>query len=142
MTTTVKEIREWLLQAKKEGATHMIVVCDTFDHDDYPVNVSRDEDVRKVHQKYDGVNMQRVMEVYNLRMDIEGQLGKRVMNFDCPHKNTGRGKDAPRRYGSWQTEVCKDCGDFRTHDHDTDKSHKSEWKPAEQYETAVAVEEE
>ena len=80
--TTQAEIRSWLLAAKKEGATHMLVVCDTFDHDDYPVSVKPGQNVREVFTKYSNESMQRVMEVYNLSLDIEAQLNEhRARNF-------------------------------------------------------------
>lgn len=67
-------IREWLEAGIEQKATHCIIVCDTFDHEDYPVYVSADQDARKVKDGLDGNNMQRVMEVYNLSQDIEPQL--------------------------------------------------------------------
>lgn len=39
MTTTKKIIAEWIESGLEKKATHMIVVCDTFDHTDYPVYV-------------------------------------------------------------------------------------------------------
>lgn len=54
----------------------MIVVCDTFDHEDYPVYVSEDEDVHEKAAEYDECDMQKIMEVYNLSMDIEEQLSQ------------------------------------------------------------------
>ena len=81
--TTREEIRNWLERGKKEKATHMLVVCDTFDYDDYPVYVSKREDVRKVYMERDGKNMQRVMEVYSYNKNLEKQLNEsRVFNFD------------------------------------------------------------
>lgn len=47
MATTTDMIREWLEEGKKEKATHVIIVCDTFDWEDFPINVSQDEDVKK-----------------------------------------------------------------------------------------------
>lgn len=83
MGTTREEIREWLARGKAEGATHMIVVVDTFDYEDYPVFVKPDQDVRKVHEEYNGKNMQRVMEVYSYKKDLEEQIAQgRVFNFD------------------------------------------------------------
>lgn len=82
MGTTRDDIRSWLQRAKAEGATHMIVVCDTYDHEDYPVSVQPGEDARKKYDEYNGKNMQRVMEVYNLSIDIEKQLLEhRAFNF-------------------------------------------------------------
>lgn len=63
------------------GATHMIVVCDTYDWEDYPVYVSPDQDVHKIAAGHNG-NMQRVMEVYKLSMDMNAQLNQhRVFNY-------------------------------------------------------------
>ena len=48
MPTTQKDIRGWLHRGKEKGATHVLVVCDTFDHSDYPVFVMLGQNVRKV----------------------------------------------------------------------------------------------
>ena len=82
MATTKQDIREWLAQAKQAGATHMLVVCDSFDYEDFPVYVSKEQDVKKVYETNDNALMQKVMEVYNLSMDIELQLKEhRAFNF-------------------------------------------------------------
>ena len=82
--TTREEIRSWLeSKVGDNDLTHMLVVCDTFDYEDYPVYVSRRENVREVFHKYNGPNMQKVMEVYSLRKDIEDQLNEhRAFHFD------------------------------------------------------------
>jgi hypothetical protein len=82
MATSKEDIRGWIERGKKEGATHMIVVCDTFDHSDYPVFVSLGENAREKAKANDGTNMQRVMEVYNLSMDIDAQMAEhRAFNY-------------------------------------------------------------
>lgn len=63
-----------LNEAKKNGSTHVIIACDTFNNDNYPVFVSPTE---KVQEKIDDINkakMQRIDEVYNLQIPIEPQL--------------------------------------------------------------------
>ena len=86
MPTGKKEIGEWFDRGKKQKATHMIIVCDTFDYEDYPVYVMKGEDVRDVISKYRMMKMSRVMEVYNLTMDKKGQIdtpwGVRTYNID------------------------------------------------------------
>lgn len=77
MTANMNEIRRWFEEGVAKGATHMIVVCDTFDHEDYPVFVKPGEDVREREKAYQWRNMQRVMEVYNLAIDMADQLGQR-----------------------------------------------------------------
>lgn len=80
--TTVDDIRKFLNRGIKNKATHVIVVCDTFGYEDYPVFVSSNENVREVHERYNNKEMQRVVEVYNLSMNIEEQLKeKRCFNF-------------------------------------------------------------
>lgn len=82
MKTTKKDIKEWFLEGVKQGATHMIIVCDTYDWEDYPVYVKSGEDVQKKYKQYNGKEMQKVMEVYNLTQDMQKQLNEyRSLNF-------------------------------------------------------------
>ncbi len=74
MATTQDDIREWFKRGKKKKATHLIVVCDTYDHSDYPVFVTKEQDVRTEFNNRNGVNMAKVMEVYNLSKDMEEQV--------------------------------------------------------------------
>lgn len=83
MGTTKEDIGTWFDEGVQQGATHMIVVCDTFDYEDYPVYVKPGEDVREKYEQYNGKNMQRVMEVYSLKKSKESQLDeRRVFHFD------------------------------------------------------------
>lgn len=75
MAATQEDIRGWLNYAKSKNATHMIVVCDTFEWEDYPVEVYPDQIVADVVKKYSD-NMQKVMEVYNMSLDLESQLSE------------------------------------------------------------------
>lgn len=82
MGTTVDDIRRWLQRGKDEGATHVIVMCDTFDYDDYPVNVMPNQDAREIVNERDGKNMAKLVEVYNLSMDWEEQIAEfRARNY-------------------------------------------------------------
>jgi hypothetical protein len=74
MVATRGEIKEWFLRGKKNNKTHLIVVCDTFDFENYPVYVSQEEDISAIESKYLWKNMQQVMEVYNLKKDMDKQL--------------------------------------------------------------------
>lgn len=82
MSTTIQDLQEWFDRGVKEKATHMIVVCDTFDHEDYPVFVKPTENVHDVAKQYNNTNMQRIMEVYNLRMSKEEQFSSRARVFN------------------------------------------------------------
>jgi hypothetical protein len=62
----------------------MLVVCDTFDYDDYPVYVKPGEDPRQKAETYQrGENMQRLMECYSLSMSKEDQMKEhRAFHWD------------------------------------------------------------
>ncbi len=77
MGTTKDQIKAWLKRGALAGATHVIVACDTFDYDDYPVFVSPGESVAEKSEEHNGKNMQKVMEVYDLGMDFDEQLAER-----------------------------------------------------------------
>lgn len=83
MAATRQDIERWLTVDVPEKATHMAVVCDTFDYDDFPVYVKEGEDARETLAKYvRGENMTRLMEVYNLKLDIQTQLKQtRAFNY-------------------------------------------------------------
>lgn len=74
--TTKSEIREWLKISQEAGATHMIVVCDTYDHSDYPVSVIPPVKVTDKFKECASGSMTRVMEVYALHLDWEKQLSE------------------------------------------------------------------
>ena len=83
MAANKKDISDWFDLGVKEGATHMIVVCDTFDWEDYPVYVESGQSARKVSEEYNGIDMQKIMECYNLKMDKETQMNQdRAFNWD------------------------------------------------------------
>lgn len=67
MTASLKDIAGWFQDGLDEGAAYMIVVCDGFDHEDYPAYAATEADFWSEYDHYDGKNMQRIMEVYDLR---------------------------------------------------------------------------
>jgi len=67
---------ERLQEAKDAGATHVVVVCDTFDYEDYPVEVYPGQSVESVRAEYASKSMQRVMEVIQIQSVSEAQLAK------------------------------------------------------------------
>lgn len=82
MAASLTDISNWFDQGVKQKATHMIIVCDTYDYEDYPVFAYSKGEAREKYDNHNGVNMQRVMEVYNLEMDKEEQLmQRRVFNL-------------------------------------------------------------
>lgn len=81
--TSVHEIAAWFDAGVRDGATHMLVVVDEFDHDDYPVYVAAGTDPQAEVDRFDSSSMQRVMEVYNLTKPKQPQLAsRRVWDVD------------------------------------------------------------
>ena len=80
MGTSKTEIGYWFDRGVKEGYTHMLIMCDSFDYEDYPKYAKSEEEARKIG-KSPG-EMQRVMEVYHLEMDKKKQLNAHdVFNY-------------------------------------------------------------
>jgi hypothetical protein len=83
MSAGLSQIQTWVLRGKKKGATHVIIACDTFSHDNYPVYVMKDKSVRDEVARLEGQKMTRVDEVYSLKMSLSAQLAApRVRNLD------------------------------------------------------------
>jgi hypothetical protein len=74
MPTTRNDIKGYIERGQAQNATHVIIACDTFDNDNYPVFVSREENVQKKINAVNESDMQKVDEVYNLQIPIEPQL--------------------------------------------------------------------
>jgi len=53
----VADLDRWFEEGRRRGATHLIVVCDEFSREDFPVYVMPDEDVRSRVAEYHGVQM-------------------------------------------------------------------------------------
>lgn len=76
MQTTKAILTGWFKAGARNNCTHMIVVCDTFAYDDYPVYVEPDADFWELYDSHDGPNMTRIMEVYDLNMDMDLQMAE------------------------------------------------------------------
>lgn len=76
MAATKSQIKKWVDFGIKTGATHVIVVYDRWDYEDFPAYVYKGQSVEERISSYDGKNMCSVMEVYNLSMDIDAQMNE------------------------------------------------------------------
>ncbi len=72
MATSMNEISSWFDEGLKQKATHMIVMCDSFSYEEYPVYCFSKEEAES--KSFKNENMQRVMEIYNLAKDKKNQL--------------------------------------------------------------------
>lgn len=100
--TSTDEIRSWLNEGKDQGATHVLVVCDEFDHSDYPVFVLSGEDPREIAKEHSG-EMSRVMECYALHFDFEKQLNEpSAQHYESPPVSSmQRGVEIHKHVEEW-----------------------------------------
>ena len=82
MSACLEDIKRYIEQGQKQNATHVIIACDTFDHDNYPVFVMPHENIQEKISHIREQGMQRVDEVYNLSKDIQKQLST-PRCFEC-----------------------------------------------------------
>ena len=84
MTASQGDIRSWFAEGVAKGHSHMVVVCDTFDHEDFPAFYDSADDARKRVESPG--SMERVMEVYYLRDPIDPQISqRRCFNYGPTH---------------------------------------------------------
>ena len=83
--TTAKHIKEWFDNGVGDNQRWMVIICDTFDYEDFPsyFDETQVKECREcIRSAQHGENMQNLMEVYDLSMDKEKQFVavKLVMN--------------------------------------------------------------
>ncbi len=74
--TTRDTILSWLRKAQVGGHSHVIVVCDEFDHEDFPVFCKDREEALKQRAHYDNLKMHRIMEIYDLSLSLDSQMAE------------------------------------------------------------------
>lgn len=83
--TTKAEISEWFDAGVAKSATHILVVCDTFDYEDYPVYATGAKDTLTRHTEYSNKSMQKVMEVYDLHAFLTNKIMAGLGGFEPPN---------------------------------------------------------
>lgn len=87
MAASKDDISRWFDEAKLNGATHLLVVCDTFDYNDFPVHVKKTEDFWEAYKQYQKeTNMSRIMEVYDMSVPKDEQMAE-DRAWHCPPKD-------------------------------------------------------
>jgi protoheme ferro-lyase len=74
--TSIQDIVEWLEEGKEDRHRWLLVVCDSFSHENYPVYADTAKEFYEQYDKYDGKNMQRIMESYDISADWKPQLAQ------------------------------------------------------------------
>lgn len=71
--TTNADLIAWFKTCKADGDDYMLVFCDTYDYEDYPVGV-RSQDYWTVREQLERAPMQLFMESYDLHADRTEQI--------------------------------------------------------------------
>ena len=83
MAATREDIERWFNEGVTQNATHMVIVCDTYDWEDYPFYVKEGQNVKEVVDDFAKKGMNKIMEVYSLKKDKNSQLNEhRAFHFD------------------------------------------------------------
>lgn len=86
MSATRLEIAQWYNQGVEDGARYMIIACDEFDHDNYPVYA---DTAKEVHDEYDrlmAAPMSGIDEIYDLQGNkLKQFLAPRVWDLPPAH---------------------------------------------------------
>ena len=78
MSATLKELRNWYGDGMMKTKLYMLIICDTFSHEDHPEYFDdRESAVKRANNLGP---MERLMESYDLRGDIDEQLNANVAN--------------------------------------------------------------
>ena len=74
------QITKWFEQAKQAKAEFLIIVCDTFDYEDYPI-FTNTGNFDENFERHNGKNMQKIMEIYNLSLPLGSQLKQHRVSY-------------------------------------------------------------
>lgn len=65
----------WIARGLRLGATHMLVMCDTFSYEDYPVYVQPGQSLYEVESEYSCKEMQRIVDTVDLSNQAQQNMG-------------------------------------------------------------------
>jgi hypothetical protein len=69
MAASRERVDLWIEIAKSTKSKYIISVCDTFDHEDYPVFCGTTAELARVIKRYDNNDMQRINEIIQINGD-------------------------------------------------------------------------
>lgn len=81
MTATLRDIAGWFQEGLDQRAAFMIVACDTFDYEDYPVYTNAGDQFWIKYYSVKAQQMVRIMEVYDLAKPWSQQSQGRAWNI-------------------------------------------------------------
>ena len=74
MPASYSEVRDMVSRGNNGINRYCIIVVDQFSYEDYPVYAVDREEALRLIDRTNGLNMQRVLEVYDYNQDLEEQF--------------------------------------------------------------------
>lgn len=71
-----QQVLSWSHTAKRRESTHMIIAFDIQKRKPFPVYVNEDTSVQQKIKSFNDNDFVRAVEVYNMKMDLNRQLGQ------------------------------------------------------------------
>ena len=111
-----EEIKQIIMSGNTLEYSHCIIVCDTFEYEDYPVYVKHGEDIYEYIKYYNDCNrMSKIMEIYNYNLDLDEQL-KEIRAYHIEPLNRGK-KDSKFDTNETKIENIKNAIEFAINAH-------------------------
>ena len=78
MAASKDRIQLWFREGQSKDAHHMLVITDTYEYEDYPVYVMKNEDTKKkIKEVREESEMRVIQEIYDLSLDMNTQLDEK-----------------------------------------------------------------
>lgn len=79
---TLQQVAGVITRAKAQGATHLLIVCDTWDYEDFPVMANSLEEAKAIKDDFHIKHGYKVMETYDLAVTDIATLDSRERRMD------------------------------------------------------------
>ncbi len=66
MSTIQEDTKRWIKEGKKQKAAYLLIVCDRFNYENYPVYVKKNESLEEKKNQY-SIHMQSIDDIIDLR---------------------------------------------------------------------------
>ena len=77
MAVAKNRVQLWFKEGQSKNAHHMLIMRDTYEYEDYPVYVLKNEDTKKKIRELRENDNQVVQAIFDLSLDMDSQLEER-----------------------------------------------------------------
>ena len=74
METQKKLLEIWIPIAKEKKATHILDIVDSFNYEHYPIFILENDNIEKIKNKYNSMEMQKVFDVIEIKYEEKDKL--------------------------------------------------------------------